>query len=324
MSAPGPSVSVIVPVKDRREMLAALLKALAAQSYRDFEVVVVDDGSTDGSGNEAKAASAWLPVRVVRTDGVGAVEARKRGIAASEGAILAFTDSDCVPDPLWLECAVAGFADGVDLVQGRTEAARSVGLLERTVWVTREDGLYATCNVLYRRDAFERAGGFDDAGTLLGFRPGAFGRGLGFGEDVMLGWKLARQGRTRFVPEAIVRHEVVRPPTTELVRRAWMAGAFPALVRQVPELRKTQLQDRVFLGRRRIPMYATIAAALLGYRGLALLGLVWWVGLRSRDALRGERVPVKAARGVAVECALDVVTAAALVAGSVRARNVVL
>jgi GT2 family glycosyltransferase len=285
---------------------------------------VVDDGSTDGSGDEARAASAWLRVRVVTTPGVGAVEARKRGIAASTGQILAFTDSDCVPDPMWLETALAGFADGIDLVQGWTEPVRPVGLLERSVWVTREDGLYATCNVLYRRQAFEQAGGFDDAGTLLGFRPGAFGRGLGFGEDVIVGWKFARAGRARFVPEAIVRHEVVRPPVHELVRRAWMAGAFPALVREIPELRRTQLQDRVFLGRRRIPMYATAAATLLGRPRLAWLGAAWWIGLRIRDAVRVERAPAKVARAVAVECGLDVVTASALVAGSARARNVVL
>jgi glycosyltransferase involved in cell wall biosynthesis len=318
-------VSVIVPVRDRREMLGGTLKALAGQSYRDFEVVVVDDGSTDGSGAEAEAAAQnGFRVRVVRTAGVGAVEARRIGVASSTGSILAFTDSDCLPDPAWLEKAVAAFSDGVDLVQGRTEPVRDVGLLERTVWVTREDGLYATCNVLYRRDAFERAGGFHDAGRLLGFRPGVFGRALGFGEDVILGWKIARAGRARFVPEAIVRHEVIRPTVREILRRAWMAGAFPPLVREIPELRRTQLQDRLFLGRRRIPLYATLAAIMLRRPGLAAVAALWWVAARARQGARVEREPVALARGVAVELACDVVTAAALIAGSARARNVVL
>src|SRR5439155_20118463 len=78
-------VSVVVPVRDRREMLEALLAGLAGQSYSDFEVVVVDDGSIDGSGDAAKSAGEnGLEVLVLRTEGVGAVEARKRGVMASQ------------------------------------------------------------------------------------------------------------------------------------------------------------------------------------------------------------------------------------------------
>ncbi|HLW16638.1 MAG TPA: glycosyltransferase, partial [Actinomycetota bacterium] len=262
-----PCVSVIVPVRDRREMLGRLLDGLREQKYRDFEVIVIDDGSSDGSGDQAAAGSADdFNVRVLRTDGVGAVEARRRGVTASRAPYLAFTDSDCVPDPLWLQNAVAAFTDGVDLVQGRTEPVRPLGLLERSVWISHEDGLYATCNVLYRRDAFERAGGFDDAGSLLGFRPGAFSRGLGFGEDALLAWRVRRSGSSVFVPDAVVRHEVTRPPADEALRRSWMAGAFPTLIREIPELRATMLRGGVFLGTRRIPLYAAIVSFLLGRR----------------------------------------------------------
>jgi cellulose synthase/poly-beta-1,6-N-acetylglucosamine synthase-like glycosyltransferase len=320
-----PCVSVIVPVRDRRAMLATLLKGLASQTYRDFELVVVDDGSTDGSGEEAEAAAGiGLNIHVVRTSGVGAVEARRRGVAASRGEILAFTDSDCIPDPTWLEHGVAALRDGIDLVQGRTEPIRPVGLLERSVWIEHEDGLYATCNVLYRREAFDRAGGFDDAHALLGFRPGAFGRGLGFGEDALLGWKLRREGRALFAPEAVVRHEVVRPSLSELIRRSWMAGAFPSLIREIPELGSTLLTRRVFLGTRRIPLYAVVVGLLLRRPGLAALAAAWWVGARAVDAQRREKSPGKVAGGVAVELGADVVTGAALIGGSVRARRAVL
>jgi len=323
MTLSQPCVSVVVPVRDRREMLAALLKALADQTYRDFEVVVVDDGSTDGSGEAAESA-AGLDIRLVQTPGVGAVEARKRGVVASRGEILAFTDSDCIPDPAWLENSVAAFVDGVDLVQGRTEPIRPMGLLERSVSVDREDGLYATCNVLYRRDAFERAGGFDDAHALLGFRPGAFGRGLGFGEDALLGWNVRKNGKAIFVPEALVRHDVVRPSPIETLRRSWMAGAFPSLVREIPELRGTLLRHRVFLGTRRIPLYVFVAATLLRLRRPAGIAALWWLGARALHAARVEKSPRELARGVAIEMAADVVTGAALFVGSARARRAVM
>ena len=320
-----PCVSVIVPVRDRRGMLGRLLDGLREQKYRDFEVVVIDDGSSDGSGEEAEAAAAdGFNVRVLRTDGVGAVEARRLGVAASRAPYLAFTDSDCVPDPLWLQNAVAAFTDGVDLVQGRTEPVRPLGLLERSVWISHEDGLYATCNVLYRRDAFERAGGFDDAGGLLGFRPGAFGRGLGFGEDALLAWRVRRSGSSAFVPDAVVRHEVTRPPADEALRRSWMAGAFPTLIREIPELRSTMLRGGVFLGTRRVPLYAALLGFLIGRRGLAGAALAWWVGARAREAMKHEQPLAARAEAVALECASDAITGAALVAGSVRARKLVL
>ena len=320
-----PCVSVIVPVRDRREMLGRLLDGMRAQRYRDFELIVVDDGSSDGSGEEALAASGnGLAVRVLRTSGVGAVEARLRGVEASTAPFLAFTDSDCVPDPNWLQNGVAAFTEGVDLVQGRTEPVRPLGPLERSVWIDHEDGLYATCNVLYRRLAFDRAGGFDDAGRLLGFRPGAFGRGLGFGEDALLGWRVRRSGSAVFVPDAVVRHEVTRPPDAETLRRSWMAGAFPTLIREIPELRGTMLRGGVFLGTRRIPLYAAVLSWLFGRRRLALLAAAWWIGARAREAMRHEQPPAALAEAVALELAGDVVTGAALVGGSVRARKLVL
>jgi glycosyltransferase involved in cell wall biosynthesis len=288
-------------------------------------VVVVDDGSVDGSGEEAERASdTGLAVRVVRTEGVGAVEARRRGVETARGEILAFTDSDCVPDPVWLQQGVAAFEDGIDLVQGRTVPVRPVGLLERSVWIEHEDGLYATCNVLYRREAFDRAGGFNDAHALLGFRPGSFGRGLGFGEDALLGWKLRREGRAVFAPEAVVRHEVIRPSLIELLRRSWMAGAFPSLIGEIPELGSTLLTRRVFLGTRRIPLYAVVIGFLLRRPRLAALAAAWWVGARALEAVRIEKSPGKVAGGVVVELASDVVSGAALVSGSVRARRPVL
>jgi glycosyltransferase involved in cell wall biosynthesis len=319
-----PTVSVVVPVRDRRLLLRGALEALAKQTYRDFEVVVVDDGSTDGSG-DVVADFSELDTHVVRTEGIGAVEARRAGVAAARGGVLAFTDSDCIPDADWLAEGVAAIEGGADLVQGPTFPVRSIGLLERSVGVESEDGLYATCNIFYRRDAYERAGGFAlDGATRFGFRRNAMARGLGFGEDTLLGWRVRASGRAVFVPQAIVRHEVTKPALGELMKRAWLAGAFPSLVREVPELRNTLLKDRVFLGRRRIPLYATLVALLLRRGWLAGLLAATWIGMRARDVDRSGEGPKRKAVALPVELGLDAITAAALITGSVRAGTIVL
>src|SRR5579884_3101587 len=90
----GPAVSVVVPVRNRRDLLRRCLDALAAQTFADHEVIVVDDGSTDGAGDEARRdACAGRPVRLLRTPSVGAVAARAAGVRAARGPVLAFTDS---------------------------------------------------------------------------------------------------------------------------------------------------------------------------------------------------------------------------------------
>jgi glycosyltransferase involved in cell wall biosynthesis len=315
-------VSVIIPVRDRRELLGRCLDALGAQSFRDFEVVVVDDGSTDGSGDVASAHAA----RVIRTEGVGAVQARVAGIAAATGDVLAFTDSDCEPVPQWLAEAVAAVDAGADLVNGRTRPARPTLPLERSMG-SGLDGLYPTCNVVYRRRAYEAAGGFDaDAGRRWGFRPDRRSRGDGFGEDTLLAWRVVRAGgEVRYVPEAEVVHAVFPPDAVDVLSRTVRVAAFPALVREVPELRRTLLRWRWQLGARtRLPLYVVVAATVVRRPRLAGTALVWWVGTRLVEL---RRFPIPWRRRFAVlpvELAIDVLTATSLAVGSIRARSVTL
>jgi glycosyltransferase involved in cell wall biosynthesis len=321
-----PCVTVIIPVKNRRVMLAAALDGLEAQTFRDFEVVVVDDGSTDGSGEEAAARLvAGREVRVVRGDGCGAVAARQLGTAAARGEILAFTDSDCVPQPAWLETGVAAIRRGADVTNGLTMPARPMRPLERSMGSGLE-GLYPTCNIFYRRAAFDAAGGFDGgAADRLGFRPDRRSRGDGFGEDTLLAWRVARRGTVAYAPEAVVEHAVFPPDHREAFSRALRVGAFPALVKEVPELRSTLLHRRWQLGpRTRLPVYGMALALLVGRPKFAAACLTWWVAIRMQEL---RRYPVPWARRLAVlpvEMGLDVLTAGALAAGSISARTVVL
>ena len=326
MTGDSPRVSVIVPVRNRRDLLRRTLDALARQTLTDHEVVVVDDGSTDGSGDEARADAAnGRPVRLLEGGGGGAVAARAAGVAAARAPVLAFTDSDCEPEPDWLAAGIAAIDAGADVVQGLTRPARRARPLERTVWSTFDDGLFATCNVFYRRDAFDRAGGFDHAaGERLGFRPGSRLRDLGFGEDTLLGWRVRRAGRAAFAPDAVVHHHVFGVDLGDTIRRTWTVGAFPALFREVPEL--DELLGPQFREQRwyRAPLYGAVASLAAGRPRWAAAATGAWVAARWSHLSRAEPSLARRVKVLPIQLALDGIAAAALVAGSARARKLLL
>lgn len=314
-----PRCSVVIPVRDRAGLLAACLEGLTAQTVEGVEVIVVDDGSTDGSAAVARSFSDRLDVRVVTTPGVGAVEARRRGVAVAQAPYLGFTDSDCVPHPGWVAAGVRALDAGADVVQGRTRAAGPRTPLHRSVAAAPGDGLYATCNVFYRRSAYDAVGGFDpSAAERLGFRPGRRQRALGMGEDTLLGWRVRRRGGAVHTEDAVVLHHVFPPDLADDVRRWWMAGGFPGLVREVPELRRDFLRAGVLVpGAGRPLLLAAVALALGGGRRTALVPLAGWVLTHGRRA--GWRP-----RWWAHALLRDAVVESALVAGSARSRTIVL
>lgn len=321
-----PRVSVVVPVRNRPDLLRLLLEALNRQTFRSFEIVIVDDGSTTPIGSAVAGVTPGLKIITRRTPGVGAVEARCVGASTANGEILAFTDSDCEPEPQWLENAVRAIDAGADLAQGVTRPARPPAFFERTMSFGGHEGLFATCNVVYRRDAFEAAGGFDRlAGSRFRFRSGRRAQGLGFGEDTLLGWRIAREGVVVVVPDAVVRHAVLRDEAREHLSRTWQIGAFPALVREVPELRRTLLRRRMFIGSAsRVPLYiAALSVALGRHRLAAVAGATWigrtYVALARRQQSRRATILI-----LPLELFLDAVKAVALVTGSVRERTPVL
>ena len=113
------TVSVVIPVKDDAEMLARCLDALAGQSLAAFEIIVVDDGSTDPSAEVARSRGAL----VVPSAGSGIPAASATGYDAATGQLLARLDADCVPDPDWLERIEHRFASEPDL-EAMTGGAR--------------------------------------------------------------------------------------------------------------------------------------------------------------------------------------------------------
>ena len=331
--AAAPDVSVVVPVRNGARTLGRTLSRLAEQDFAGrWEVVVVDDGSTDETARIATAAGA----RVVRHDrALGPGAARNSGAAAADAELLAFTDADCEPCRSWLTAGVGALRAGADLVQGAVAPPphEPVGPLDRTLWVTGESGLFESANLFVRRRTFDRVGGFPD------FWPGAAAAGSrypppGFiwtrgeapiGEDVCFGWRAKRAGaRTSFCAEALAYHEVVRLGMRGMLAYRARVRFFPALVREVPELRDAFLYRRWFLTRR---------SAAFQFAAVGLLGVV----AGRRPALATAALPYLAvavredgglrrgtARRTLTKLPLDATAALALLVGSVAARRIVL
>lgn len=122
MSA-SPSVSVVVPTRDRPASLRHCLAALDAQTATSFEVVVVDDASTDAAA-VADVVAVADRARLIVGEGRGPAAARNAGARAALGPVLCFTDDDCLPGPEWVETMAAHIAAGAAAVAGPTRNGR--------------------------------------------------------------------------------------------------------------------------------------------------------------------------------------------------------
>lgn len=201
-------ISVVVPTFNRAESLERLLFALKAQ--RDapaFEVLVINDGSTDDTAARVRetAASFPAPLRLVNLDHRGVAAARNAGLNAAGAELIAFLDDDCVPGPEWLGILLGRLAADPSLVavggrvpmrpEGRLilDYYNACGMSTQPM-VENGEVIYLGGNSLYRKRALLEAGGFDEAQEPTS-------------EDVAVSCALrARGGRLGFEPTAIVAH----------------------------------------------------------------------------------------------------------------------
>lgn len=242
-SAAHPSISIVIPVKDRAGELARCLASLSLLDYPEekLQVIVVDDGSHDDSPAVARQFGAL----VVPSGGTGRgpAAARNRGAAAARGDILAFIDSDCTASTGWLKeliplfddpamAAVGGLVDGMhdSGAVDRYEAVMSslsLGSRERSGNGGSDTFYLPSCNLLVRRAAFLGAGGFDDA--------------MHVGEDVDLTWRLRDEGWTiAYLPAGRVWHEH-RSTLRSFMARRFDYGTSEGMLQLLHPLRRKQM-----------------------------------------------------------------------------------
>jgi GT2 family glycosyltransferase len=164
----APLVSVVMPVRDRATTVLAAIASVRAQTLTDWELVVVDDGSTDATPEVvAEIARVDPRVRLVRGEAAGVSRARNTGQAHARGRYLAWLDSDNTWVPHFLRVAVAAMsAAGVRLAYAQSELVTPAG----RQWRALDGGVellavrnHVDLNVLVaEREIVEAAGGFDE------------------------------------------------------------------------------------------------------------------------------------------------------------------
>jgi len=207
-----PRVSVILPTHDRRKLVVEAIESVRAQTYRDFELLVVDDGSTDGTAEMVRQRYESEPrLRLLRQEqNSGVSSARNRGVEQAEGELVGFLDSDDLYLPRNLEAQVAALdarpdshlvvcdarAEGGALnaptvfAQPHRQPATSLEAMFRGAWAL------PSCMLLRREPA-----------TRLRFDPA-----YAFGEDTDFLFRFFRAGYTGFEnPEVLT---VYRPHAT--------------------------------------------------------------------------------------------------------------
>ena len=200
-------VSVVIPAHNEEEALPQTLTAVLAQDHLDFEVIVVDNASTDRT---AEIAGRFPGVKVVHEPRKGLLWAREAGRQAATGEIIANIDADCLPEPDWMSKALPYFAhEEVVAVSGPYDyhdAPRvfrrmsflsqcyiyaPVGRLLQLPWI-RGGAVLIGGNTLIRASAIVKAGGYN---TALAF----------YGEDTDTAKRVSQYGRVIFTSQVVMK-----------------------------------------------------------------------------------------------------------------------
>lgn len=187
-------ISVIVPAYNEEKLLGNLLGALQHQTVPPDEIIIVDNNSTDHTASIARS----FGVKVVRCSRAGVGSARQAGLEAAQGDLVLTTDADCIPQSTWVQCMTTALQEAV-AVYG---PLRFYGVGDGDAWFSE----YGYKFFLYAARMARRP---NLAGSNMGFhRQHALEVG-GYPlrltrEDVILGYKLMRRGRVKYVSEALM------------------------------------------------------------------------------------------------------------------------
>lgn len=200
-------ISVVIPLYNKENAIRVTLESVLAQSYTDYEVIIVDDGSTDNSA--AVAANLKDPrVRIIQKDNGGVSSARNAGIKAAKSEYIAFLDADDLWDKEYLAEQLRMIADFPDAAMwGINFAETREGKQVRRVPTALPDGyrgyvenyfqmrgrvsdLFCSSSVVIRREVFEKVGLFDER--------------IKYSEDCDMWWRIIATHKVAFYDQYLV------------------------------------------------------------------------------------------------------------------------
>ena len=286
-----PQLSIIIPTYNRKELLIKLLNKinLLQAPKGEIEVIVVDDGSTDDTQVALKKIKLAASLKVIsHNTSRGPAAARNHGASVAQGEILGFLDSDVLVSPKWWQAAKPHFEDPqVVGVEGKTmpPAGGELPDIFTHSIMNKSGGSFLTCNIFYRKNIFEKLGGFDKRfdsrkpdGTILHIR-----------EDTDFAFRVLQHGwQIIFEPACEVEHPVFSASKIIYIKETRYALLEPLLRRKHPELYKQYLS---WITGRAFPVFywgifLSLPLCIIGWllaqkliMGLGLLGFVFSWGL---------------------------------------------
>lgn len=227
-----PQISAIICTHNRSSYLGAAIDSLLCQDFEDFEVVLVDNGSSDDTKEVVNQRLGNLRLRYVWEPVVGLSVARNTGAQTGKGEILAYLDDDAVASKNWLKCLERAFKTNDNLMiaggkvgliwpvnlsspkwlsAGLAENLGAYDLGDKMIYIERPNLTPRGLNYAIRRCFWEEIGGFD-------VNLGRVGKNLLSNEELHVtemalkgGWQVA------YLPDAVVGHNVA----PERIRRSW-------------------------------------------------------------------------------------------------------
>jgi len=227
-----PHVSVVIPSYNSSAFIERCLTSVSQQkTTRPYEVIVVDSSDDDTSRVIAKRFPLVNLIRLKERTFPGA--ARNRGIEEAAAPIIAFTDSDCIVDDHWLDCALQAHDRGHDVVGGSIENARAGNLISDAEYflefrefssqsLAREVRFVPSCNMSIRRAILDKIGTFPATRAS---------------EDVLFSYNLAKGGvKMFFAPSMRVAH-LNRTRLAPFLKNQWLLGINFSVVRRLAPIR---------------------------------------------------------------------------------------
>ena len=222
-------VSVIVIAYNEQAYIKKCLTAILNQTFSDFELLIIDDGSTDETASVVKSIHDER-IRYIRNNkNYGVVKSRNIGIENAKGKYIFFTDADCVPIKYWLEEGLKIFKEKRCVgVEGRIFYATARVTISDRIVEHLEGCCHDTGNVAYKKEIPDKVKGFDPEFKFAH-------------EDQDLAYRILKHGEITFSEDMIVVHQRKKYTIRRLFRDAKRAKDSVHLIKKYPDYHNTNI-----------------------------------------------------------------------------------
>ena len=198
-------ISIVIPTYNRKDILKETLLSFKNQSFKDFEIIISDDGSIDGTGEMIESLNVPYPIKYIWNENTGRSAARNRGVEKTESEIVLFVDDHIIVDKKLIEehlnyhnkfkdiCAIKGRVEYIkDIIEIPKETQYIPNANVKHSEEQNPFRIFYTNNISIKKKALQKVGGFDEDFKEYGF------------QDQELGYRLKKSGyKFKINPNAI-------------------------------------------------------------------------------------------------------------------------